>query len=81
MNRIDNKIMPTDHALGTLCFFCRFDPMAFAITKINRETGGGGANRFHGPYSQYMQRTRSGAAGKGLDTTIKYLRRTTSAAA
>jgi hypothetical protein len=28
-----------------------------------------------------MQQTTSGAAGIGLDTTIKYLRRTTSAAA
>ena len=29
--------------------------MAIAITQIHFETGGGGTNRFHGPYSQYAK--------------------------
>jgi hypothetical protein len=44
--------MPTDHALETLCFLCWCAPMATTITQIHFETSGGGANRFHGPYSQ-----------------------------
>jgi hypothetical protein len=53
MNRIYDKIISTDPALETLCFLCLCAPMTTAITQIHFETGGGGANRFHGPYSQY----------------------------
>jgi hypothetical protein len=53
MNRIDGKVMSTDHALETLCLLCCYAPLATTITQIHPETGGGGSNRFHGPYSQY----------------------------